>query len=88
MSAQSATRSSREVLNARRTGVSPAVAEHYAAHRRAFWLREARRSLRLARSWTERFGGPLHDFALGEFLDWILNADLCRRYARGERVLP
>lgn len=74
-------RSESSELNAR--DASPAVnrTEHARLARR-FWLGEARRSIRFARGWRQRFGGPLHATALGFYLESLLDAETYRSWAR------
>lgn len=77
---QYATKSTGEVLNTRDAHRASARTEHTRVAR-AFWIRQARRSLQTARDWRCNFGGPLHHLALTWYLEALLDADRYRRWA-------
>ncbi len=69
-------------LNARDADHASARPERHARHARRFWLGVARQSIRYAREWRGRFGGPLHAYAVDQFLAYLVDAEACRDFAR------
>ena len=60
----------------------PASGTEHASFARWFWLAEARASLRVAKYWKARFGGPLHESALLWHLEAVAGAQRFRVWAR------
>jgi hypothetical protein len=81
---QYAGKSTLEGLNARdahHASSRPEQREPHARYARRFWLRVARQSLARARKWRADFGGPLHAWALAEYLENLVDAHNCREFA-------
>ncbi len=79
---QCATKSEFSGLNTRDAHQAPTRPERHARSARRFWLSIARQSIRYAREWRGRFGGPLHAYAVEQFLCYLVDAEACRDFAR------